>query len=52
VVYNIQGQVFITENRSPNNTTVKVDLSSFLIGVYFVKVVSGENAVIKRVVKE
>ena len=51
-VYNIQGQVLVSENRSPNNTVIIIEMSKLLSGIYFVKVVSGENSVIKRVVKK
>jgi hypothetical protein len=51
-IYNIQGQLVISEDKTPTNKTVQVDISNLTIGIYFVKIVSGENTVIKRLVKK
>ena len=51
-VYNIQGQLLVSENRSPINKIIKVELSNLLSGIYFVKVVSGEYAVVKRIIRK
>ncbi|MCF6308080.1 MAG: T9SS type A sorting domain-containing protein [Flavobacteriaceae bacterium] len=51
-IYNLQGQLVITEEKTPSNETIQVDISNLTTGIYFVKIVSGENTVIKRVIKQ
>jgi len=51
-IYNIQGQLVISEEKSPTNETIQVDISNLTTGIYFVKIISGENTVIKRMVKK
>ena len=51
-INNIQGQIVITEDKVPSNKTIQVDISNLTTGIYFVKITSGENTVIKRVIKE
>jgi len=50
-VYNLQGQLVITEENTPSNETIQVDIYNLTKGIYFVKIVSGENTVIKRLIK-
>ncbi|MFK5982566.1 MAG: T9SS type A sorting domain-containing protein [Flavobacteriaceae bacterium] len=51
-IYNIQGQIIIAENKIPSNEIIQVDISNLTTGIYFIKIVSGENSVIKRVIKK
>ena len=51
IIYNVQGQIMASENRSPINAVINLDVSNFLTGIYFVKVMSGENTVVKRIIK-
>ena len=51
-IYNLQGQQLFSEKKTPSNGKVQIDVSNLVTGIYFVKIVSGENSVIKRVIKE
>ncbi len=51
-IYNLQGQQLFSENKTPNNGTVQMDVSNLVTGIYFVKITSEGNTVIKRVIKE
>ncbi len=51
IIFDMQGQVIISKNKIPNNNLVKVEVSNLLSGIYFVKTISGENLVIKRILK-
>ncbi|PHS68383.1 MAG: hypothetical protein COB12_00575 [Flavobacterium sp.] len=50
-IYNLQGQLVITEEKTPSNETIQIDISNLTIGIYFIKIVSGENTVIKKLIK-
>ena len=50
-IYNIQGQLVISEEKSSTNEIIQVDISKLTTGMYFVKITSEENSVVKRIVK-
>lgn len=52
IVYNIQGQVLISENKPSISNIIKVEVPQLNTGIYFVKIISGENSVIKRIIKK
>ena len=50
-IYNLQGQVLVSDQRSPVNGAISVDLSTMNTGVYFIKIASEEGTVVKKVAK-
>jgi len=52
LVYNIQGQLIKTQNiiNTTNNSVFELDMSKQSKGVYFVKIISGENISVNKVV--
>jgi len=51
-IYNLQGQVLISERKTPENGTISFDVSGLSTGVYFIKIVLEDVSVIKRIVKQ
>jgi len=51
-IYNLQGQVLLSENKTPENGTISFDVSGLSTGVYFIKIVLEDVSVIKRIVKQ
>lgn len=51
-VYNLQGKELLFEQKTPNNGLIKLDISNMETGVYFLKMISEDNTVIKRFIKE
>ncbi|QQX76621.1 MULTISPECIES: T9SS type A sorting domain-containing protein [Aequorivita] len=50
-LYDIQGKVLLTEKIIPQNGMLTMNVSSLENGVYFVKISSEENNVIKKLIK-
>ncbi len=50
-LYNLQGQVLLDVNNTTINGTISLDLSSMNTGVYFIKISSEENTIVKKIVK-
>ncbi|MFK5982565.1 MAG: choice-of-anchor L domain-containing protein [Flavobacteriaceae bacterium] len=51
-IYNLQGQQVISEDKTPVNETIQVDVSNLTTGIYFIKITSEENSVVKRIIKK
>lgn len=51
-IYNLQGQVLVSDNKTHVNGNLQIDVSSFEDGVYFVRIDSVESSVIIRVIKK
>lgn len=50
-VYDIQGKLLLSEKMLPQNGSFTIDVSSFENGVYFVKISSEGNSVVKKLLK-
>ncbi len=51
-LYDIQGKVLISEKMQPQNGTLTMDVSSLENGVYFVRISSEGNSVVKKLLKD
>ncbi len=51
-IYNLLGQVLVSEYKTPENGTISVDVSGLSTGVYFIKIASEDVSVIKKIVKQ
>ena len=50
-IYNLQGQQLFSENKTPNNGTVQMDVSNLVKGIYFVKITSEGTSILKKIIK-
>ncbi|MCG2417922.1 T9SS type A sorting domain-containing protein [Aequorivita sp. F47161] len=50
-VYDIQGKLLFSEKMLPQNGKLTMDISSLENGVYFVKISSEENSIVKKIIK-
>lgn len=50
-IYDIQGKLLLSEKMIPQNGTLKLEVSSLENGVYFVKISSEGNSVVKKLLK-
>ncbi len=51
-VYNNIGQVLFFDNNRSSGYSKKLDMSTFPIGTYFVHITSGENSIVRKIIKE
>ncbi|MBE9467654.1 MAG: T9SS type A sorting domain-containing protein [Bacteroidetes bacterium] len=50
-VYNIAGKICYSKAVNINNDKIKIDLSDNSRGVYFIKLQSGDNIIVKKIIK-
>jgi hypothetical protein len=50
-IFNLMGQELNNYNRPLDNGTTSIDVSEYNSGIYFIKIASGENSTIKKVIK-
>jgi hypothetical protein len=50
-IYNLLGQELSNFERPLDNGTTSIDISELNSGIYFIKIASGENSTIKKVIK-
>lgn len=51
-VYDAIGKVVYENMTDTNSTNVRIDLSEFTTGMYFVKINAGEKVIMKKIIKD
>lgn len=51
-VYDLNGRLILNQKLANNAIETKIDLSDLSSGIYFVKIISNEKNIVKRIVKE